>query len=98
MDDSIIPYPVRSYLIFRNKKCRIYAVCGVSQTPKDDFGCEEREENYEPQVIVILKDAAEKEIVVKQSDSWLYRQDIEEGDQVVFVAEKLQKAYPQDTP
>ena len=23
-----------------------------------DFGCEEREENHEPQVIVILKDAA----------------------------------------
>ena len=70
----------------------------VEKIYEDDFGCEEREENYEPQVIVILKDAAEKEIVVKQSDSWLYRQDIEEGDQVVFVAEKLQKAYPQDTP
>ena len=24
---------MRSYLIFRNKKCRIYAACGVSQTP-----------------------------------------------------------------
>ena len=33
MDDSIIPYPVRSYLAFRNKKCRIYTVCGVLQTP-----------------------------------------------------------------
>ena len=26
---------MRSYLIFRNKKCRIYAVYGVSQTPID---------------------------------------------------------------
>ena len=24
---------VRSYFIFRSKKCRIYAACGVSQTP-----------------------------------------------------------------
>lgn len=32
--NSIIPYPVRSYFIFSNKKCRIYAACGVSQTPK----------------------------------------------------------------
>ncbi|RGC81416.1 olfactory receptor 4F15 [Hungatella hathewayi] len=30
----MVPYPVRSYLIFRNKKCRIYADCGVSQMPK----------------------------------------------------------------
>ena len=33
LSNSIIPYPVRSYLIFRNEKCRIYATCGVSQTP-----------------------------------------------------------------
>ena len=32
--NSIIPYPVRSYLFFRSKKCRIYAAFGVSQTPK----------------------------------------------------------------
>ncbi len=31
--NSIIPYPVRSYLFFVTKKCRIYAACGVSQTP-----------------------------------------------------------------
>ena len=30
----IIPYPVRSYLFIGDKKCRIYAACGVSQTPK----------------------------------------------------------------
>ena len=27
------PYPVRSYLFLDNKKCRIYAACGVLQTP-----------------------------------------------------------------
>ena len=32
--NSIIPYPVRSYLCFSNKKCRIYTACGVLQTPE----------------------------------------------------------------
>jgi len=27
---------VRSYLFIGNKKCRIYAACGVSQTPNMD--------------------------------------------------------------
>lgn len=30
---GIIPYPVRSYFYLGNKKGRISAVCGVSQTP-----------------------------------------------------------------
>lgn len=32
--NSIIPYPVRSYLFLGNKKCRIYAACGVLRMPK----------------------------------------------------------------
>ena len=32
---------MRSYFIFRNKKCRIYAACGVSQTPNYTYECEE---------------------------------------------------------
>jgi len=32
---------VRSYLFIGNKKCRIYAACGVSQTPNDDSKWEE---------------------------------------------------------
>ena len=33
MLNSIIPYPVRSYLFFSSKKCCIYAACDVLQTP-----------------------------------------------------------------
>ncbi|RHO84244.1 olfactory receptor 4F15 [Ruminococcus sp. AF41-9] len=33
----MIPYPVRSYLFIGNKKCRIYAACGVSQTPRQVY-------------------------------------------------------------
>lgn len=32
--NCIITYPIRSYLLLGNKKCCIYTVCGVSQTPK----------------------------------------------------------------
>jgi len=32
---------VRSYLFIGNKKCRIYAACGVSQTPNYKYTCEE---------------------------------------------------------
>ena len=32
---------MRSYFIFSNKKCRIYAACGVSQTPKSIYQCKE---------------------------------------------------------
>lgn len=33
----MIPYPVRGYLFLGNKKCRIYAARGVSQTPIDNI-------------------------------------------------------------
>ena len=33
MVNFIIPYLVRTHLCFRNKKCWIYAACGVLQTP-----------------------------------------------------------------
>ena len=32
--NSIIPQTVRRFLILVTKKCRNYAACGVSQTPK----------------------------------------------------------------
>ena len=32
---------MRSYLFIGNKKCRIYAACGVSQTPNKSYKYEE---------------------------------------------------------
>lgn len=58
---------------------------------EDDFGCEERSEDYEPQVIVIVKDMSESEIYLKQSDAWMYEQDINEGDKVILVDGRLKK-------
>ena len=33
---------VQIITVFSNKKCRIYAVCGVSQTPKEQINIERR--------------------------------------------------------
>lgn len=85
---------------------------------EDDFGCEEREKDYEPQVIVVIepfdikgkkkfsgeientkmqgKENTKKgEISIKQLDSWMYEQDINEGDEVVLVENRLKKYYRQ---
>lgn len=59
---------------------------------EDDFGCEERAENYEPQVIVIIENPDGKEMSVKQSDIWMYEQGIDEGDEVILRDGRLEKA------
>lgn len=58
---------------------------------EDDFGCEERAVDYEPQVIVLVKGSDESEICLKQSDAWMYKQDINEGDDVILVDGRLKK-------
>ena len=49
---------------------------------EDDFGCEERPADQEPQVIVVLQDRAGLQTVLKQPDAWLYQQQINEGSAV----------------
>lgn len=58
---------------------------------EDDFGCEERAVDYEPQVIVFVKASDEGEVSLKQSDAWMYEQDINEGDDVILVDGRLKK-------
>ncbi len=58
---------------------------------EDDFGCEERAADYEPQVIVTVKTFDESEICLKQSDAWMYEQNINEGDDVILVDGRLKK-------
>lgn len=63
---------------------------------EDDFGCEERAKDYEPQVIVIIKSLSDgAEVSLKQLDAWMYEQDINEGDEVVFFEGKLRKIVSQ---
>lgn len=61
----------------------------VEKIYEDDFGCEERPENYEPQVIVSLRDAKGAEQLLRQPDVWLYRQRIEEGSRVRLTGGRL---------
>ena len=63
----------------------------VERIWEDDFACEERPAEYEPQVIVVLKDAAGKEHSLKQADAWLYQQEIREGDAVYLEEGRLRK-------
>ena len=42
-------------------------------------------------VFVRLKDAKENERMIRQEDDWLYEQEINEGDQVVFTENRLYK-------
>lgn len=64
----------------------------VSKIYEDDFGCEERGDAYQAQVIVIIKSSDGNEFSVKQADVWMYEQEINEGDEVFLVEGKLQKA------
>lgn len=65
----------------------------VSKIYEDDFGCEERSDDYNPQVIVIIKSSDGREVSVKQADAWMYEQEINEGDEVFLVEGKLQKVH-----
>ena len=45
---------LRSYLIFRNKKCRIYAACGVSQTPNLVIIHYEEDKYLKKELIIVI--------------------------------------------
>ena len=64
----------------------------VEKIYEDDFGCEERAEGHEPQVIVILRDPAGNEISVKQADAWMYQQEVDEGSRALLIGGKLYRA------
>ena len=63
----------------------------ILQIQEDDYGCEERPVGAKKTVFVRLKDAKENERMIRQEDDWLYEQEINEGDQVVFTENRLYK-------
>lgn len=63
----------------------------VAAIYEDDYGCEERGPGQEPQVLVVLRDDAGMEQVIRQSDAWLYSQGIDEGNRVTLVDGKMRK-------
>lgn len=65
----------------------------VSKIYEDDFGCEERDDGYQAQVIVIIKSSGGDEFSVKQADAWMYEQEIREEDEVYLIGGKLKKVF-----
>ena len=63
----------------------------ILQIQEDDYGCEERPDGAKKTVLVCLKDAKENERIIRQEDDWLYEQEIDEGDLVVFTENHLYK-------
>ncbi|MDD3184574.1 MAG: hypothetical protein EOM34_12895 [Clostridia bacterium] len=64
----------------------------VVQILEDDFGCEERQEDQETMVIVILADAFGNSKTIRQTDSWMYHEELGEGDEAFLIDDKLRKA------
>ena len=58
-----------------------YIVKGIQEA---DFGCEERPEGYQLQVLLRLRDEAGQEIDMEVADAELLAKDINEGDWVFF--------------
>ena len=71
--------------------------CTILQIQEDDYGCEERSEGSKRTVLVRLRDSEENEHMIRQEDDWLYEQEINEGDQVIFVENRLYKNLPEIT-
>ena len=56
----------------------------VKRIQEADFGCEERPEGYQLQVLLRLRDEIGQEIDMEVADAELLAKDINEGDWVYF--------------
>ena len=56
----------------------------VKKIQEADYGCEERPEGYQPQVLLLLRDETGQEIYMEVADAELLAKDINEGDWVFF--------------
>ena len=52
----------------------------VKRIQEDDYGCEERQENEKPKVIVTLINKNGQERLIRVEDDWLYAKGINEGN------------------
>ena len=67
----------------------IYKVLDIIEA---DFGCEGLPDGQVPMDEVILLDEDNNKKVIKQGDMYLYQMDINVGDNVVIVDNKIKKA------
>ncbi len=60
----------------------------ITKIMEDDYGCEDRLDDYMPRVIVYLK-SEENETTIKQVDQYLIDNDIDVGDMVIINSDGL---------
>ncbi len=60
----------------------------ITKILEDDYGCEDRPDNYSPRVIVYLK-SKDVETTIKQVDQYLIDNDIDVGDMVFINSDEL---------
>lgn len=60
----------------------------ITKILEDDYGCEDRTDDYMPRVIVYLK-SEDIETTIKQVDKYLYDNDIDVGDMVFINSDGL---------
>ena len=60
----------------------------IVKITEDDYGCEDRPDDYTPRVIVYLK-SEESETTIKQVDQYLIDNDIDVGDMVFIDSDGL---------
>lgn len=60
----------------------------ITKILEDDYGCEDRPDNYTPHVIVYLK-SEENETTIKQVDQYLIDNGIDVGDMVFINSDGL---------
>jgi len=64
----------------------------ITRITEDDYGCEDRTDDYTPHVIVYLQ-SEDRETTIKQEDKYLYDNEIDVGDTVIInsngILEKL---------
>lgn len=60
----------------------------ITKILEDDYGCEDRPDDYTPHVIVYLK-SKDVETTIKQVDKYLIDNDIDVGDMVFINSDEL---------
>lgn len=60
----------------------------ITKILEDDYGCEDRPDDYTLRVIVYLK-SEDIEITIKQVDQYLIDNDIDVGDMVIINSDRL---------
>lgn len=63
----------------------------VKEIIEEDFGCEGRPDGYVPMCRVLLRDYDGNEMYISVPDEYLYRDNIEVGDQVHCVGDEMVK-------